>query len=96
VTYLALFTAGLSALAIVGYVVFSFFKPDAPKGFLTLLVALFFLGSIQLTTMAILGDYLGRIFEEVKQRPRFIVKEVLNPPAARSEGAGNRPPSRER
>ena len=56
---------------------------------MTLLVAVLFLGSIQLLCLSIIGDYLGRVFEEVKQRPLFVVRSVLNDPrgaANRSEG----------
>jgi dolichol-phosphate mannosyltransferase len=80
ISYLAFFVTGLSALAIVFYVVMYFVKGEAPPGFLTLLVAVLFLGGIQLLSLAIIGDYLGRVFEEVKQRPHFIVREVWNDP----------------
>lgn len=80
VTYLAILVAALSAIAIVGYVVMTLWSPGAPRGFLTLLVTILFLGSIQLLSLAVIGDYVGRVLEEVKQRPRFIVKEILNNP----------------
>ena len=48
-----------------------------PPGFATLIVALFFLSGIQLTTMGVIGEYIGRIFEEVKQRPLYIVRGVI-------------------
>jgi dolichol-phosphate mannosyltransferase len=80
VVYLAVAVALLAALAIVAYVIAYFAIGGAPQGFVTLLVAVLFLGSIQLLALAILGDYLGRIFEEVKRRPRYIVREVLNAP----------------
>jgi dolichol-phosphate mannosyltransferase len=90
VTYLAVAVAILSAVAIVGYVIAYFTVPTAPRGFLTLLVAVLFLGSIQLLSLAILGDYLGRIFEEVKRRPRYIVRDVLNDPRpSAGEGASD-------
>jgi dolichol-phosphate mannosyltransferase len=48
-----------------------------PPGFATLIVALFFLSGIQLITMGVIGEYIGRIFEEVKQRPLYIVRGVI-------------------
>jgi dolichol-phosphate mannosyltransferase len=47
-----------------------------PPGFATLVVAVFFLAGIQLTTMGVIGEYVGRIFEEVKRRPLYILRRV--------------------
>lgn len=48
-----------------------------PPGFATLVVAVFFLSGIQLITIGVVGEYVGRISEEVKQRPLFVVKQVI-------------------
>lgn len=76
------YIAGLSVLASIASVVFYlslyFFKPDAPRGFLTLLIATLFLGSIQLFVLSVMGEYMRRIFEEVKSRPSAIISEVVN------------------
>lgn len=55
------------------------FGADLP-GFPTLVVAIMFLGGIQLLSIGILGEYIARIFTEVKQRPKYIlhVKEGFN------------------
>ena len=45
-------------------------------GFATLAVGLFFLGGVQLICLGILGEYIGRIHHEVKQRPPYIVEQV--------------------
>lgn len=82
ISYLAFAVTALSAAAIVFYAVAYFFKGEAPSGFLTLLTAVLFLGGVQLLCLAIIGDYLGRVFEEVKQRPHFIVRSILNDPRA--------------
>ena len=47
-----------------------------PPGFATLVVAIFFLAGIQLVTMGVIGEYLGRVFEEVKGRPLYVVRKV--------------------
>jgi hypothetical protein len=68
----------VTAVAIAFYIAFYFIVPNAPRGFMTLLVAILFLGSLQLFCLSILAEYLGRIFEEVKQRAAFIVRSVIN------------------
>jgi polyisoprenyl-phosphate glycosyltransferase len=52
-----------------------------PLGNPTIVILVLFLGGIQLVSIGILGEYIGRIYEEVRQRPRFIV--------ARAEGFGS-------
>ena len=80
ISLLAFFVTLLSLVGIVFYLVLFFLRPTAPSGFMTLLVAVLFLGSIQLLCLSIIGDYLGRVFEEVKQRPLYVVRSVLNDP----------------
>jgi dolichol-phosphate mannosyltransferase len=53
---------------------------SAPKGLTTLIVLILFLGGIQLLCLAIIGSYLGHMYEEVKRRPAFVVESILNPP----------------
>ena len=47
-----------------------------PPGFATIVVAIFFLTGIQLITIGVIGEYIGRIFDEVKQRPLYVVRRV--------------------
>jgi len=46
-------------------------------GFATIVIAILFLGAIQLVCLGIIGEYIGRIYEEVKQRPLWVVRESL-------------------
>jgi len=59
---------------ILGFEIFGYSPQDVP-GFTTLVLAVLFIGGVQLLTMGLFGEYLGRIFDEVKQRPLYIVKE---------------------
>jgi dolichol-phosphate mannosyltransferase len=47
-----------------------------PPGFATITVAVFFFAGLQLTTLGVIGEYIGRIFDEVKQRPLYIIRQV--------------------
>ena len=49
-------------------------------GIASVLLAVLLLGGIQLITVGIIGEYLGRVYEEVKQRPLYVVRERLNDP----------------
>ena len=55
------------------------------QGWATIMVAMLFLGGVQLVCIGILGEYLGRIFNEVKQRPLYVVEEFVNGDGARPE-----------
>jgi len=61
-----------------------------PMGLPTLTLLMVFLGGMQLVAIGILGEYTGRIYDEVKDRPPYIVDRFLNPP--RSEGPANASP----
>ncbi len=58
------------------------------EGVFTLFAILFFFVGAQFLAFGLLGEYIGRIYQEVRERPRFIVKRVLS--NAESEGAGKR------
>jgi glycosyltransferase involved in cell wall biosynthesis len=48
-----------------------------PPGYTSLIVAVSFMGGLQLTVLGIIGEYLGAVFDEVKRRPLYIVDEVF-------------------
>lgn len=77
ITLLSLGVFILSIFAILAQIILTFLFPGTPRGTTTILVTVLFLGAIQLLGIAILGEYISKIFEEVKQRPKFIVKSIL-------------------
>ncbi len=68
----------LAAIAIVIYTALYFINPNVPQGFQTLLVAILFLGAVQLLCFSIMSEYIAKIFEEVKARPKYIVRTITN------------------
>jgi dolichol-phosphate mannosyltransferase len=70
---------GVSLLSIILAVFYAIKKLTVglnPPGFATLIVAIFFLAGMQLVTIGVIGEYVGRIFEEVKRRPLYVVRQV--------------------
>lgn len=77
ITLISLFVFFLALLAIVVQIALRLLLPNTPQGASTILVIVLFLGSIQLLGISIIGEYIGKIFEEVKQRPKYIVKSIF-------------------
>ena len=78
VFYLAFSSVALCFLVAVVYLILYFSNPSAPRGFMTLILAVLFMGSIQIAILAIICEYLRRIFEETKKRPVSIIRKIVN------------------
>lgn len=59
------------------YVFISYFGHDVIPGWTSIMLSIWFLGSIILISLGIVGEYVGKIFQEVKGRPRYAIKEYL-------------------
>lgn len=76
-TYLGLFSAVISIVMAFFVLFWRIFQPHSPvNGYATILIVVFFIGAIQLICVGILGEYIGRIYEEVKRRPLYTVDET--------------------
>jgi glycosyltransferase involved in cell wall biosynthesis len=72
-TQLGFLIAGVSFLIALAYLVMKLCGFPFPLGNPTMVILILFLGGIQLISVGILGEYIGRIYEEVRARPKFIV-----------------------
>lgn len=88
-TYLGL---GVATLALL-YAVFVVWKAvmfsDPVQGYPSLMAAMLFLGGVQLISIGLLGEYVGRIFNEVKQRPLYLVNRLLASELRDAHAPGN-------
>jgi glycosyltransferase involved in cell wall biosynthesis len=53
-----------------------FFLDQSPKGFTALILTIIFMGGVQLLFLGVIGEYLGRVYEEVKARPQYVLSHV--------------------
>ena len=67
----------IALIAIVYQLIARMVFNNTPEGITTVLITILFIGAIQLLGISILGQYIGKIFEEVKQRPNYIVKSII-------------------
>jgi glycosyltransferase involved in cell wall biosynthesis len=92
-TYAGLLSAGIAFVAIP--VVLGLRLTDSYlPGFGTITILILLIGGIQLIALGVIGEYVGRIYDEVKHRPLYIVREERNRPASASDEAGPIAPAR--
>lgn len=77
-TYIGSIIAMISILMGSFYILKYFIYGDKIQGFLTLIVAILFIGGIQLMFLGIIGEYLGRNYLESKRRPVYLIRKKLN------------------
>jgi polyisoprenyl-phosphate glycosyltransferase len=75
-TYFGFFSAGISILAIPIVIYMRMMGSGAFFGQATTLIAVLFLGGVQLISLGILGEYIGRLYDEAKGRPLYIVRDA--------------------
>ncbi len=82
--------APLRLIGVIGWLVFvvglvqivwtciDVFRGNPPSGYATLLCSMWFLGGLGMICMAVLGEYMGKMYMETKKRPRYYISEVLD------------------
>lgn len=73
-TYIGIFVAGMSFLYGAWMIIDTLAFGNPVRGYPSILVSILFLGGVQLIGIGVLGEYIGRIYIETKQRPKYIVK----------------------
>ena len=94
-TYLGFLFSGVAFLAIPVVVALRLFDSYLP-GFGSITIAILMLGGIQLIAIGLIGEYVGRIYDEVKRRPLYIVGDERNQPVEDEAPAGTGPAARAR
>jgi dolichol-phosphate mannosyltransferase len=75
-TYVGFFSAGIAIIAIPVVAVLRMTGSQFFEGQTTTLVSVLFLGGVQLISLGVLGEYIGRLYDEAKGRPLYIVREA--------------------
>ena len=77
ISAVGLFAIFVSTIVGIDAICDKFIRHDAPSGWATIVILLVFIGGFQIFCLGIIGEYLGQIFNEVKDRPRYIVEKEL-------------------
>jgi glycosyltransferase involved in cell wall biosynthesis len=76
-TYLGFFVATFSFLAGIYIIIQKLFFGFPIAGYASIIVSIFFIGGIQLLMLGMMGEYIGRIYTEVQNRPLYIIEDIL-------------------
>jgi len=63
------------------------FTANAVPGWASTVLPLYFIGGVQILCLGVMGEYLGKIYTEVKARPRYIIDKIIGPPAAEQDAS---------
>jgi glycosyltransferase involved in cell wall biosynthesis len=84
-TLAGILATSLASLFAVYSLVIKLAGADPPPGFTAAILTTIFLSGVQLMFLGVMGEYLGRIYEEIKRRPHYIVRRVVGAPDPHSE-----------
>jgi dolichol-phosphate mannosyltransferase len=84
VSALGIATAGISVFGILYALTLRLFTRIWVPGWTLLFIGMLFIGGLQMLSLGVVGEYIGRIYTEAKQRPLYLVREVLSADASQS------------
>ncbi|TMV10038.1 glycosyltransferase family 2 protein [Ruegeria sediminis] len=84
-TNLGLLASGLAIVGIFYALAMRIFTSIWVEGWTALMIAVLFIGGVQLISLGVIGEYIGRVYEETKKRPLYIVRERIGFPDAAAE-----------
>jgi glycosyltransferase involved in cell wall biosynthesis len=76
-TYLGILSSGIGLFYAFYFLYKKIFYGIPVLGYASIIVAVVFVGGIQLLILGIIGEYLGRVYQEVQKRPLYIVKDTV-------------------
>ena len=76
ITVIGLLCVGVSVAEMV-YILVAYFQGSAIRGWASLLFSVWFLGGLLLFSVGVVGEYIGKIYKEVKRRPRYIIEKQV-------------------
>ncbi|WP_118858020.1 glycosyltransferase family 2 protein [Sphingomonas mesophila] len=79
----------LGSLVLIAYIGWSWATGETIQGWTSLMLVVVVLGAVQMFVLGLLGEYIGRLYSQAKQRPLYIVQDIVG---RRVEGAAQRPP----
>jgi len=92
-TWLGFLSAGVGFGAAVWAVATKLLNIPAPRGWVSTMALILFAGGVQLLMLGVIGEYLSRVYDEVRQRPLYIVRSLVGlgspGPLAAGEGAAD-------
>lgn len=78
ITSMAFAIMGILLFLLLFYIVSYLLRPVTPRGYMTTLILLLSLGMVIMLSLGIIGEYLGRLFIEVKDRPQQVISRLVN------------------
>jgi dolichol-phosphate mannosyltransferase len=89
--WLGFAAAGVGFLLALGIVATKLFGVESPRGWVSIVAVVLLMGGVQLLMLGVIGEYLSRVYDEVRRRPAFIVRSRLGFDSGAAESGGGRP-----